>query len=87
MDERKSKKEIKEKRQGKGTDTALAGWLDEPELLCDLARPELLPPAVHQGLGSDLVCHQAFCSQANGPLLAGRGGTLQVRVLYSLQEE
>ena len=41
---------------------AFAGWLGQPELLRDLVRPELLPLAVHRGLGSDLVCHQALGS-------------------------
>lgn len=65
---------------------AFAGWLDQPELLRDLVCPELLPLAVHQGLGSDLVRHQAFCSQADGSVLIDRGGTFQVSVPYSLQE-
>lgn len=64
---------------------AFAGWLDEPKLLGDLVGPELLPFAVHQGLGSDLVLHQALRSQANGAVLIEQGREPQVSVLYSLQ--
>lgn len=67
------------------THVAFAGWLDQPKLLHDLACPELLPLAVHQGLGSDLVLHQAFCSQANGAMLADQGGEFHVGVPHSLQ--
>lgn len=82
-EERRSEKEIKEKRQS--THMAFAGWLGQPKFLCDLVRPELLPLAVHQGLGSDLVRHQALCPQADGAVLTDRGGEFQVGVPYSLQ--
>ena len=64
---------------------AFAGRLDQPKLLLDLVRRELLPLAVHQGLGSDLVRHQALCSQADGAVLTDGGGKFQVGVPYSLQ--
>lgn len=57
---------------------AFAGRLGEPKLLGDLVGPELLPLAVHQGLGSDLVLHQALRPQADGTVLA-------VTVSHSLQ--
>lgn len=66
---------------------AFAVWLDEPKLLCDLVGLELLPPAIHQGLGSDLIIHQALCSQADCAALTDRGGRLQVCVSYSLQRQ
>lgn len=66
---------------------AFAAWLDEPKLLRDLVCPELLPLAVHQRLGSDLILHQALSSQADGAVLADGGGALQVCVSYSLQRE
>lgn len=64
---------------------AFAGWFDKPKLLGDLVGPELLPLAVHQGLGSDLVLHQALRSQADGAVLTERGREPQVGVPYSLQ--
>ena len=64
---------------------AFTGWLDEPKLLGDLVGPELLPLAIHQGLGSDLILYQALRSQANGAVLTEQGLEPQVRVLYSLQ--
>jgi hypothetical protein len=66
---------------------AFAAWPEEPELLCDLVCPEFLPPAVHQGLGSDFVFHQALCSQADGTVLTDHRGALQICVSYSLQRE
>lgn len=66
---------------------AFAAWLDEPKFLRDLVCPELLPLAVHQRLGSDLILHQALSSQADGAVLADGGGALQVCVSYSLQRE
>ena len=85
-EERNRKKKKRNQREKTSTHVAFAGWLDQPELLCDMVRPELLPFAIHQGLGSDLVGHQAFCSQADGSVLIDRRGTLQVSVPYSLQE-
>lgn len=48
---------------------AFAAWLDKPKLLHDLVGPELLPPAVHQRLGLDLILHQALRPQADGTVL------------------
>lgn len=77
-------KEQKGHKQVKDTHVAFTGWLDKPELLGDLIGPELLPLAVHQGLGSDLVLHQALRSQANRAMLTDRGRELQISVPYSL---
>ena len=51
------------------THMAFAAWLDKPKLLHDLVCSKLLPPAVHQRLGSDLILHQALRPQANGAVL------------------
>lgn len=64
-----------------------AGWLGQPKLLHDLVCPELLPLAVNQGLGSDLILHQACRSQADRLVLVDHEGGFQVCVLYSLQRE
>lgn len=64
-----------------------AAWLDKPKFLHDLVCPKLLPPAVHQRLGSDLVLHQALRPQADGAVLTDWGGALQVCMSYSLQRQ
>lgn len=94
---RDSQKEVKERRskrwRGERQETKVNAYmtfavrLDESKLLYNLVGLELLPPAVHQGLGSDLILHQALCSQADGAALRDCGGHLQVCVSYSLQKE
>lgn len=82
---RERAKEQSKRKEKISTHVAFAGRLDQPKLLLDLVRRELLPLAVHQGLGSDLVRHQALCSQADGAVLIDGGGKFQVGVPYSLQ--
>lgn len=66
---------------------AFAAGFDEPKLLCDLVCPELLPLAIHQRLGSDLILHQALSSQADGTVFTDGGGAIQVGMSYPLQRK